>query len=165
MQHEAPQDSGAQGSGASDAEISTPDQPQHGAPLSVVPHEGASRTVAAPVHIIRTNRYGHLEEHELIKLLDTIEDERARGRFRESIYISLIIWLAVAWVLFYGRGCRGWRRRRRRRRVHGFDLSDCPAVNLRCWSDNMVPQNRRIQLNDFPLMQRVCRGDQLRRVP
>ena len=102
MQHEAPQDSGAQGSGASDAEISTPDKPQHGAPLSVVPHEGASRTVAAPVHIIRTNRYGHLEEHELIKLLDTIEDERARGLFRESIYISLIIWLAVAWVLFYG---------------------------------------------------------------
>jgi TonB family protein len=97
MQPEAPQDSGV-----SDAEISKPDTPQPGAPISVVPHEGASRTVAAPVHIIRTNRYGHLEEHELIKLLDTIEDERARGRFRESIYISLFVWLAIAWVLFYG---------------------------------------------------------------
>jgi len=103
MQPEAPQDSGAPGtSAAPDAEISTPDSPAHGAPISVVPHEGASRTVAAPVHIIRTNRYGHLEEHELIKLLDTIEDERARGRFRESIYISLFVWLAIAWVLFYG---------------------------------------------------------------
>jgi hypothetical protein len=110
MQPEAPQepggqDSGAQKSGASDfsdAEISRPESPAHGAPLSVVPHEGSSRTVAAPVHIIRTNRYGHLEEHELIKLLDTIEDERARGRFRESIYISLFVWLAIAWVLFYG---------------------------------------------------------------
>jgi TonB family protein len=103
MQPEAPQDSGAPGAAdAPDAEISAPDKPTPGAPISVVPHEGSSRTVAAPTHIIRTNRYGHLEEHELIKLLDTIEDERARGRFRESIYISLIVWLAIAWVLFYG---------------------------------------------------------------
>jgi TonB family protein len=114
MQPEAPQDSGGQNSGAQDLAAPVPDEPQtstpetsartpHGkAPLSVVPHEGSSRTVAAPVHIIRTNRYGHLEEHELIKLLDTIEDERARGRFRESIYISLFVWLAIAWVLFYG---------------------------------------------------------------
>lgn len=97
MQPETPENAGA-----SDAEVSTPDTPTPGAPISVVPHEGASRIVAAPVHIIRTNRYGHLEEHELIKLLDTIEDERARGRFRESIYISLFVWLAIAWVLFYG---------------------------------------------------------------
>ncbi len=57
--------------------------------------------MSAPVRI-RTNRFGHLEEHELIKLLDTIEDERARGRFRESIYISMFVWVAIAWVLFYG---------------------------------------------------------------
>ena len=103
MQPENPQ-----GSGASDPETSTPEasaeQPggkESGAPVSVVPHEGSSRTVSAPVRI-RTNRYGNLEEHELIKLLDTIEDERARGRFRESIYISMFVWLAIAWVLFYG---------------------------------------------------------------
>lgn len=96
MQPEPPQDPRAD-----DAETSTPETPQHGAPISVVPHEGSSQTVAAPVRI-RTNRFGHLEEHELIKLLDTIEDERARGRFRESIYISLFVWLAIAWVLFYG---------------------------------------------------------------
>ena len=69
--------------------------------VSVVPHEVESGTVVAPVRI-RTNRYGELEEHELVHLLDTIEDERARARFRESIYISLFIWLAIAWVAFYG---------------------------------------------------------------
>lgn len=100
MQPEPPQ--APEDLGDSDAETSTPEAVVPGAPISVVPHEGSSRTVAAPVHIIRTNRYGHLEEHELIKLLDTIEDERARGRFRESIYISMFVWLAIAWVMFYG---------------------------------------------------------------
>ncbi len=71
------------------------------ATTSVVPHDAAGHVVTAPVRI-RTNRYGELEEHELIRLLDTIEDERARGRFRESIYISMFIWLAIAWVAFYG---------------------------------------------------------------
>ncbi len=51
---------------------------------------------------VRTGRYGELEEHELIHLLDSIDDERARARFRESIYISVIIYLAIAWFLFYG---------------------------------------------------------------
>ena len=116
MQPEAPQDPSAQNSGGQESGAQVPNDPSaptpdaatpsagtpHGhAPLSVVPHEGTSKTVSAPVRI-RTNRFGHLEEHELIKLLDTIEDERARGRFRESIYISLFVWLAIAWVLFYG---------------------------------------------------------------
>jgi TonB family protein len=78
------------------AAVSAPD-----GPVSFVPHEPDGHAVAAPVRI-RTNRYGELEEHELIRLLDTIEDERARSRFRESIYISLFIWLAIAWVVFYG---------------------------------------------------------------
>lgn len=51
---------------------------------------------------VRTNRYGDLEEHELIHLLDTLDDERARARFRESVYISFIIWLFIAWFIFYG---------------------------------------------------------------
>lgn len=71
------------------------------APLSFVPHDENGQAVTAPVRI-RTNRYGELEEHELVRLLDTIEDERARSRFRESIYISLFIWMAIVWVLFYG---------------------------------------------------------------
>ncbi len=51
---------------------------------------------------VRTGRFGELEEHELIRLLDSIDDERARARFRESIYISLFVWLFIAWFLFYG---------------------------------------------------------------
>src|SRR5271170_3207018 len=51
---------------------------------------------------VRTGRYGELEEHELIHLLDSLDDERSKARFRESIYISLIIYLGIAWFLFYG---------------------------------------------------------------
>jgi TonB family protein len=51
---------------------------------------------------LRSSRFGELDHHELIKLLDTIEDERARGRFRESIYLSTFIMLALVWVLLYG---------------------------------------------------------------
>src|SRR5271155_1844213 len=51
---------------------------------------------------VRTGRYGELEEHELIHLLDSLDDERAKARFRESIYISVIIYLGIIWFLFYG---------------------------------------------------------------
>jgi len=78
-----------------------PQTPNPRAPLSFVPH-GPQDQPLQPVVRIRTNRYGELEEHELVRLLDTIEDERARSRFRESIYISLFFWLAVTWLIFYG---------------------------------------------------------------
>jgi len=79
-----------------------PQQPVNAdAPLSFVPHEAQVRPIQ-PLARFRTNRYGELDEHELVKLLDTIEDERARGRFRESIYISVFVWLAIAWLVFYG---------------------------------------------------------------
>ena len=51
---------------------------------------------------VRTNRYGDLEEHELIHLLDSLDDERSKARFRESVYISLIIWLVIGWFVLYG---------------------------------------------------------------
>lgn len=51
---------------------------------------------------VRTGRFGELETHELIHLLDTLDDERARSRFREAIYISVIFYLAVGWFIFYG---------------------------------------------------------------
>src|SRR5579862_738645 len=51
---------------------------------------------------VRTGRYGELDEHELIHLLDTLDDERSKARFRESIYISIIIYLGIVWFLFYG---------------------------------------------------------------
>lgn len=51
---------------------------------------------------VRTGRFGELDEHELIHLLDALDDERSRARFRESIYISFLVYLAIAWFLFYG---------------------------------------------------------------
>lgn len=51
---------------------------------------------------VRTGRFGELDEHELIHLLDSLDDERSKARFRESIYISVIIYLAIVWFLFYG---------------------------------------------------------------
>jgi outer membrane biosynthesis protein TonB len=51
---------------------------------------------------VRTGRFGELDEHELIHLLDSLDDERSKARFRESIYISVIIYLAIIWFLFYG---------------------------------------------------------------
>src|SRR6202012_1529877 len=51
---------------------------------------------------VRTGRYGELEEHELIHLLDSLDDERSKARFRESIFISIIIYLGIVWFLFYG---------------------------------------------------------------
>jgi outer membrane biosynthesis protein TonB len=70
-------------------------------PVTFVPHtpEGA---VSGQRVRIRTARYGTLEEHELVRLLDSIEDERARGRFRESVYISIFVWIAIAFVVLYG---------------------------------------------------------------
>lgn len=51
---------------------------------------------------VRSGRFGDLEHHELIHLLDTLDDERARGRFREAIYVALLFYLAVGWFIFYG---------------------------------------------------------------
>jgi outer membrane biosynthesis protein TonB len=54
-----------------------------------------------PLKVV-SRRFGELEHHELIQLLDSIDDEVARARFRESIYISIILCLAMAWFAFYG---------------------------------------------------------------
>src|SRR5271156_1154818 len=51
---------------------------------------------------VRTTRFGELEEHELIHLLDSLDDERSKARFREAIYISFIFYLALGWFIFYG---------------------------------------------------------------
>ncbi len=51
---------------------------------------------------VRTGRFGEMDEHELIHLLDSLDDERSKARFRESIYISVIVYLAIVWFLFYG---------------------------------------------------------------
>ena len=78
-----------------------PEKASSDVPVSVVPHQADGALEQRPVKI-RTGRFGELEEHELVRLLDTIEDERARSRFRESVYISLFVWMLVIWVLLYG---------------------------------------------------------------
>jgi len=62
-------------------------------------HRHHHRTGPIKLH---TRRYGELEEHELIHLIDSLDDERSRARFRESVYISVIIWLVIGWFLIYG---------------------------------------------------------------
>jgi TonB family protein len=80
----------------------TPPEPlKPGVPLSFVPHNGEGEAVPAQIKF-RSARFGELDEHELIHLLDSIEDERARARFRESIYISLFVWIAIALLIFFG---------------------------------------------------------------
>ncbi|HUD23746.1 MAG TPA: cell envelope integrity protein TolA [Acidobacteriaceae bacterium] len=66
--------------------------------------EAAGQTVGPATQPlkVRTHRYGELEEHEILHLIDSFDDERSRARFRESIYISIIVYLAIAWFLFYG---------------------------------------------------------------
>jgi TonB family protein len=71
------------------------------APLSFVPHDAEGQAVA-PRAKIRTTRFGELDEHELLHLLNSIDDERARARFRESVYISLFVWIAVVLLIFFG---------------------------------------------------------------
>lgn len=72
------------------------------APLSFVPHLPLEETTRPKPLRIQTGRYGELEEHELVRLLDSIEDERARSRFRESVYISVFVWMAIALLLLFG---------------------------------------------------------------
>jgi TonB family protein len=67
-------------------------------PVETPPNSAPTSTPAK----VRTGRFGELEQHELIHLLDSLDDERSRARFRESVYISLIVYLAIAWFLFYG---------------------------------------------------------------
>jgi hypothetical protein len=47
-------------------------------------------------------RYEELHQHELVMLLDEVDAERSRARFRESVYISVIVWLVLGWILIYG---------------------------------------------------------------
>ncbi|MEO6922582.1 MAG: hypothetical protein ABI142_02040, partial [Bryocella sp.] len=73
-------------------------KPDSDAPISFVPHDPPS----TQPYRLKLNRYGEMEEHELIRLLDSIEDERSRARFRESVYISVFVCCALAWVVFFG---------------------------------------------------------------
>jgi outer membrane biosynthesis protein TonB len=70
--------------------------------LETPPSPAEQPNPPSPPVRVRTGRYGELDEHEIIHLLTALDDERARARFREAIYISVIFYLAVVWLLFYG---------------------------------------------------------------
>ena len=87
------------------AQSSDPTETATGAPPppGVPENQTAAGRAPGPTRLkLRTGRFGELEEHELIHLIDSLDDERSRARFRESIYISVIIWIAIGWFLFYG---------------------------------------------------------------
>ena len=48
---------------------------------------------------LRSDRYHYLDTHELIMLIEDVDDERARARFREAMYLAVILWLSL--VLLY----------------------------------------------------------------
>ena len=51
---------------------------------------------------VQTRRFGELDHTELVQLLDSLEGDQAKSRFRESIYISVIVYLVIAWFIVYG---------------------------------------------------------------
>lgn len=94
--------SGADGQNTAPYQEHSPLRVDPDAPLSFIPHLPLDQTTRPEPLRIRTGRYGELEEHELVRLLDSIEDERARSRFRESVYISVFVWIAIALLLLFG---------------------------------------------------------------
>ncbi len=44
---------------------------------------------------IGRDRYNYLDTHELVMLLEDVDDERSRARFREAMYLAIILWLAL----------------------------------------------------------------------
>ena len=56
---------------------------------------------SAPIKI-STRKFGELDHSELVHLLDSLEGDQSKSRFRESIYISVIFYLLLAWLLVYG---------------------------------------------------------------
>lgn len=97
-----PSQSAASGQDDPAPATSVPESTDPDAPISFVPHIAVRSTARLHPLRLRTGRFGDLDEHELIRLLDTLEDERARARFRESIYLSVFIWIAIALTALFG---------------------------------------------------------------
>jgi len=70
-------------------------------PPNPAPPASPQRPVTEPIKI-STRRFGELDHTELVHLLDSLEGDQAKSRFRESIYISVIFYLLLALLLIYG---------------------------------------------------------------
>ncbi len=47
-------------------------------------------------------RYESYEHHELLSMIDDLEEERWRARVREGIWVSVILHLLIFWFIIYG---------------------------------------------------------------
>src|SRR5579883_1071419 len=70
-------------------------------PITEVPTSPASAPPEPPRRS-RKSRYENLEHHELLQVMDELQDERARARLREVFWVSIIIHMIVFWFLLYG---------------------------------------------------------------
>jgi len=48
------------------------------------------------------SRYSSYEHHELINLIDDLEDDRSRARVREGIWVSILLHIVLFWLFSYG---------------------------------------------------------------
>jgi TonB family protein len=68
-------------------------------PITEVPTSPSSRPPESPR---KRSRYEDLEPHELLHVIDSLEDERSRARLREGIWVSVIAHIILFWYLAYG---------------------------------------------------------------
>ena len=71
-------------------------------PALETPPNPAPATPPPTPNKVPAGRFGELDHSELVHLLDTLDDDRSRSRFRESIYISLLFYVVLAWFVLYG---------------------------------------------------------------
>ena len=50
---------------------------------------------------VRAGRFGELDHSDLVHLLESLDDERSKARFRESIYISFFFWATVVLLIIF----------------------------------------------------------------
>ena len=55
-----------------------------------------------PVRDRTRARYEDYEHHELLSVIDDLEDERSKARVREGIWISLLLHIFIFWFISYG---------------------------------------------------------------
>jgi len=70
-------------------------------PPNPAPTESQQTPATEPIKF-STRKFGELDHTELVQLLDSLEGDQAKSRFRESIYISIIFYLLLALLLIYG---------------------------------------------------------------
>jgi TonB family protein len=69
-------------------------------PITEVPT--SPKSPPEPPRNRKNTRYEEMEPHELLHVIDTLEDERSRARLREGIWISLIAHIIIFWFISYG---------------------------------------------------------------